>query len=54
MVKHFDHESSIENPESEVVWDGQDARGYIVPAGVYIVRLEVGDEVRTRKILRVE
>jgi hypothetical protein len=54
MVKHFDQESSIENLESEVVWNGQDASGYIVPAGVYIVRLEVGDGVRTRKILRVE
>jgi hypothetical protein len=54
MVRSFDQESSIENLESEVVWDGQDARGYSVPAGVYIIQLESAGKVCTQKILRVE
>ena len=33
-----------------VEWDSRDERGRAVSAGVYFVRLEVGDEVRTRKI----
>jgi hypothetical protein len=54
LVKSFYKESSIENLVSEVIWDGRNAAGQSVSAGVYIVRLEVGDEVRTQKILRVE
>jgi hypothetical protein len=33
-------------------WDGRDAAGRLAPAGVYVVRLEAGGEVRTLKLLR--
>jgi hypothetical protein len=54
MVISFDQESSIENLESEVLWDGCDAKGQSVPAGVYILRLEYGDAVHTQKIIHLE
>ena len=54
IVKYFDQESSIENPESEVVWFGQDASGHSVPAGVYIIHLKSGGKVNTQKILKIE
>jgi flagellar hook assembly protein FlgD len=31
-------------------WDGSDDRGGRVPAGVYLVRLDAGGQVATRKI----
>jgi hypothetical protein len=33
-----------------ITWDGSDGRGRRVPAGVYIVRLDAGGRVATRKI----
>jgi len=35
-------------------WDGRDDRGCSVGAGVYLVRLKVGDSVATRKMLLVK
>lgn len=32
-------------------WDGRDARGHTLPAGVYFVRLSVGDRTLTEKIV---
>ena len=53
LVRSFHQESSIENQESVVSWDGTDAAGKQVPAGVYFVKLEVGDRSATEKILLV-
>ncbi len=36
--------------EHVVVWDGRDEAGRAVPSGVYLVRLRLGDELRTRKL----
>ena len=36
--------------EHVVVWDGRDEAGRAVPSGVYLVRLHLGDELRTRKL----
>ena len=33
-------------------WDGRDASGFPVAAGVYLVRLESGGQVRNGKVLR--
>jgi hypothetical protein len=41
---------------SEVVltpWDGRDASGRTVASGVYLVRLETADGVRTSKVTRL-
>ncbi len=37
--------------ESAVRWDGRDARGRRVAAGVYFARLKVGDHVHTRRLV---
>jgi hypothetical protein len=36
-----------------LVWDGLDAAGRAVPAGVYFVRLECGGRTAATKVLRV-
>ncbi len=33
-------------------WDGRDARGHLLPAGMYLVRLEFGGQVETQKLVR--
>ncbi len=38
--------------EQRTTWDGNDAAGNIVPPGVYISQLKVGDKMVTNKILR--
>jgi hypothetical protein len=40
FVKSFGLESSIENQESAVSWDGTDNHGNHLPAGVYFVRIQ--------------
>jgi hypothetical protein len=37
----------------EVPWNGTNAQGSVVPAGVYFVRLEAGPHGETRKLLRL-
>ena len=53
QVRSFNQVSSIENQGSVVSWYGTDAAGKRVPAGVYFVKLEVGDRSATEKILLV-
>ncbi|MFH1679490.1 MAG: DUF362 domain-containing protein [Candidatus Eisenbacteria bacterium] len=38
---------------SEVMWDGRDARGRTVAAGVYLARIESAHEMRTRRMVKV-
>ena len=40
--------------EHELTWDGRDAQGQPVAAGVYVYRLQVGDQTRTRKMVKIE
>jgi hypothetical protein len=40
--------------EHLLTWDGHDDDGRSVAAGVYVCRLEVGDQVVTRKVVKVE
>jgi hypothetical protein len=37
-----------------VAWDGRDARGRRVPAGVYFLRLEAPGTRFTRRIVRID
>ena len=40
--------------EHRLTWDGQDAQGQSVAAGVYLVRLHQGDHTRLRKMVKLE
>ena len=38
----------------ELVWDGRDGTGTRCPAGIYLLRLRQGNDVRTRKLLLLD
>ena len=38
----------------QLTWDGRDAQGQPVAAGVYVVRLRQDDQTRTRKMVKIE
>ena len=40
--------------EHELTWDGHDAQGQPVAAGVYVYRLQVDEQTRTRKMVKLE
>ena len=40
--------------EHELTWDGRDAQGLPVAAGVYVYRLKVDEQTRTRKMVKLE
>ena len=40
--------------EHELTWDGRDAQGQPVATGVYVYRLQVGEQTRTRKMVKLE
>ena len=40
--------------EHELTWDGRDAQGQPVAAGVYVYRLQVDGQTRTRKMVKLE
>ena len=40
--------------EHRLTWDGRDAQGQPVAAGVYVYRLQVDDQTRTRKMVKLE
>ena len=40
--------------EHQLTWDGRDSQGRPVAAGVYLYRLHVGDQTRTRKMVKLE
>ena len=40
--------------EHQLTWDGRDAQGRPVAAGVYVYRLQVDDQTRTRKMVKLE
>lgn len=54
LVKSFDLESTIENPESAVVWDGRDEHNRILPNGIYFARLEADNLSAAAKIILVQ
>ena len=45
---------SLAAGEHQLTWDGRDAQGQPVAAGVYLYRLQVGDQTRTRKMVKLE
>jgi hypothetical protein len=53
LVRFFNQESSIVNQGSVVSWDGTDAAGKQVPAGVYFATLETDNWRASEKILLV-
>ncbi len=53
LVKSLNPGSSIENPASEVLWDGTDQTDRKVPEGIYFARLEAADAQATAKIILV-
>ena len=40
--------------EHLLTWDGRDAQGQLVAAGVYVYRVQVGEQTRTRKMVKIE
>ena len=40
--------------DHDVIWDGRDDKGRISAAGVYLYRLETGDEVETKRMVLVK
>ncbi|MDE2734452.1 MAG: FG-GAP-like repeat-containing protein [Gemmatimonadota bacterium] len=40
--------------EHRLAWDGRDAQGQSVAAGVYLYRLQVGEQTRIRKMVKLE
>ncbi|MCY3668683.1 MAG: T9SS type A sorting domain-containing protein [Gemmatimonadetes bacterium] len=40
--------------EHQLTWDGDDTQGQPVAAGVYLYRLQVGDQTRIRKMVKLE
>ena len=40
--------------EYELTWDGRDAHGHPVAAGVYVYRLQVDEQTRSRKMVKLE
>ena len=40
--------------EHELTWDGRDAQGQPVATGVYVYRLQVEEQTRTRKMVKLE
>jgi CubicO group peptidase (beta-lactamase class C family) len=54
LVKSFNLESSIENQESTVVWDGRDAQNRMLGSGVYFIKLTSGNMEETKKVLFVK
>ena len=40
--------------EHRLTWDGRDRQGQSVAAGVYLYQLRVGDQLRTRKMVKLE
>ena len=40
--------------EHRLAWDGRDAQGQTVAAGVYLYRLQVGEQTRIRKMVKLE
>ena len=40
--------------EHRLTWDGRDGQGQSVAAGVYLYRLQAGDQIRIRKMVKLE
>jgi len=53
LVRTLNPVSSIENLESEVIWDGTDQSNRQLGSGVYFVRLEASDYQETRQVLLI-
>ena len=45
---------SLAAGKHRLAWDGRDAQGQPVAAGVYWYRLQVDDQTRTRKMVKIE
>jgi len=54
LVKSFNPESSQENQESEVLWDGRDYADKQRPAGVYFVQLRTKNYTEIKKVIMLE
>lgn len=52
-VRLLKHESLMEARSYEVVWDGRDERGRVVPTGVYLLKLEAGEHREMSKVVLI-
>lgn len=48
-VRRFTH-TRVERGEHRIEWDGRDDQGSRVPAGVYLVRLRLGEQTRQTRV----
>jgi hypothetical protein len=53
-VKSFNLESRIKDQGSVVVWDGRDASGKLLPAGVYFCQLKIDDVIVGKKVIKLK
>lgn len=51
MVQHL--QKNLSSGERSIYWDGRDARGVLVPSGIYYARLLANGEVQTRQFQMV-
>ena len=50
-VKNFSNLSTDIGHQSSVIWRGEDAAGRAVPAGIYFIRLQAGEQRQVEKIV---
>jgi len=48
-VRRFTH-SRVERGDHRIVWDGRDDAGTRLPAGIYLVRLSLGEQTRQTRV----
>ncbi|MBN2089898.1 T9SS type A sorting domain-containing protein, partial [candidate division KSB1 bacterium] len=51
QVRSLIHAENRAAGSHNIRWDGQNDAGFQVPGGMYIYRLQVGDQIKTRKML---
>ncbi len=54
LVKNLSGQSSVIGNQSSASWDGTDARGNRVPAGIYFIQLNTAGQVASEKVIMLE